>query len=176
MAISNQELANLIQTYWDNLNADRAQWRNFIAGTVAGGPNGDGTYPLTDFTGNTYFLKCPAQVAYEATRISSVTLTGDGPFLLDAGHFNKKVLVQAASAAIVTIQLPRTAPVDASLILRGLNCSLHAVGQSGGATVRNWQGHNGTAGILAPATVAVEANADGNSAVWTLDGATAIVA
>jgi hypothetical protein len=49
--------------YVANINADRAAYKNWCGGTPTGGPNGDGNYPLTDFTGNTILVACPAKLA-----------------------------------------------------------------------------------------------------------------
>jgi hypothetical protein len=55
------EAAAAAEAYFVQLNADRQQYRDWIGGTPTGGPGGDGKYPLTDFTGNTYLIPCPAK-------------------------------------------------------------------------------------------------------------------
>ncbi len=42
------------------------QLQNWLGGTVTGGPNSDGKYPLTDYKGNTFMVPCPA---LEASRV-----------------------------------------------------------------------------------------------------------
>lgn len=39
------------------------QLRDWLAGTVTGGPNSDGRYPVTDVIGTTYLVQCPAKQA-----------------------------------------------------------------------------------------------------------------
>lgn len=51
-----------VREYFVRLDLDRAQYRDWIGGTIFGGPNGNGEYPLTDFTNNTSFIKCPARI------------------------------------------------------------------------------------------------------------------
>lgn len=50
-----------IQEYFGDLNDDRAYYRDWIGGTPTGGPNGDGLYPLPDFSGTVYMVPCPAK-------------------------------------------------------------------------------------------------------------------
>lgn len=50
-----------IQTYFDDLNDDRAYYRDWIGGTPTGGPGGNGIYPLPDFSGTVYMVPCPAK-------------------------------------------------------------------------------------------------------------------
>ena len=178
MALSNPELAQLIENYWTQLNQDRAYWRDFIAGTVTGGPNGDGTYPVPDYTGNINMLKCPARIAFEATRISVATLDASGtPPTLTGDHFNKKLRITGGTATTpVTIIAPRTAPIGASIVLRGLSASVKVIAESGAPGVQNADGHNGSAGPGKTITLSCEDNPGGNSALWYIDGSTGIVA
>lgn len=63
MAITNATLAQQISdliSYWDGFNQEYQEW---LGGSVGGGPNLDGQYPLTDYTGNTDLVDCPAQLA-----------------------------------------------------------------------------------------------------------------
>jgi len=176
MSLSNADLANQIQQYWADLDADRQQWLNYITGTPGGGPNGNGQYPLTQrTTGTTTMAKCPARVAWEANQVlTSPDLSGVGPHSIDSSRYNTKFIVSATSAP--TVILPRAAPNGTMLMIRSVGAPVKLVAQSGGATLRNWQNHNGSAGSYALITALVEGNADGQSAVWTLDGTTGVVA
>ncbi|WP_226018410.1 hypothetical protein [Novosphingobium sp. FKTRR1] len=51
-----------VRQYFLNLDADRAAFRDWCGGNPTGGPNGDGNYPLTDFTGNVHMTPCPAKI------------------------------------------------------------------------------------------------------------------
>jgi hypothetical protein len=53
----------------DRWNIYTTQLRNWLGGTVTGGPYGDGRYPLTDSYGVTFFVPCPAA---EAERVDGV--------------------------------------------------------------------------------------------------------
>lgn len=52
-----------VREYFLMLENDRAQFRDWAGGTADGGPNNDGDYPLTDFTGNVHTVPCPAKIA-----------------------------------------------------------------------------------------------------------------
>lgn len=175
MALSNAELANLIQEYWIDLDQDRKYWRDFIAGTPNGGPNGNGTYPIPDFTGAITYIKCPARVAFESVRVpSGAPLNGTGPHTITSAQYNTKVLVY--SSGVATVILPRDAPIDTTVFIRCKGSAVKVIGQSGGATIVNWQQHNASAGSNALITLNVEANSNGTSAEWVLDGTTGVAA
>lgn len=62
MPISNAALAQQISDllgYWQTRDTEYAAW---LAGVVNGGAYSNGTYPLTDYLGNTQYIKCPAQL------------------------------------------------------------------------------------------------------------------
>lgn len=48
-----------IREYFLSLDADRTQFREWLAGEVDGGPNNDGYYPLTDLSTNEFLVPCP---------------------------------------------------------------------------------------------------------------------
>lgn len=63
MAITNATLAQAISNligYWDGFNE---QYRDWLGGSVGGGPNSDGQYPLTDYQGNTDLVDSPAKLS-----------------------------------------------------------------------------------------------------------------
>jgi len=70
------EAINSIQAYFTNLNADRQQYRNWVAGTPTGGPAGDGKYPLTTFDGTTYQVACPAKAVADLNASGGLNLSG----------------------------------------------------------------------------------------------------
>ncbi|ADU12044.1 hypothetical protein [Asticcacaulis excentricus] len=55
------EAAATIQQYFNELRADREEYAEWATGTVTGGPNGDGLYPLRTFTGEVVKIPCPAK-------------------------------------------------------------------------------------------------------------------
>lgn len=176
MALSNSELAAQIQKYWADLDTDRQQYLNWLTGTTNGGPNGNGQYPLTQRqTGTTVLVKCPARVVWEANRVVvSPDLNGVGPHLITDAYYNTKFIIVASST--ITVTLPRAAPDGSMVMIRGAGAPVKLQPQSGGATLRNWQNHNGSAGSFALITAVVEGNPGGQSAIWTLDGTTGVVA
>jgi hypothetical protein len=54
-----QQINNLLAAW----NQREAQFRDWLAGTPTGGPNGDGRYPLSDASGVTQLVDCPAKLA-----------------------------------------------------------------------------------------------------------------
>lgn len=52
-----------VREYFLALDADRAEFKAWASGEADGGPNSDGQYPLTDFTGAEYLVDCPAKIA-----------------------------------------------------------------------------------------------------------------
>lgn len=54
-----QQIIDLLAAW----NEREAQFRAWLAGTSTGGPNSDGRYPLSDATGDTQLVDCPAKLA-----------------------------------------------------------------------------------------------------------------
>lgn len=63
MAISNADLAQKISDLIDFWSTLTVEYKNWLGGSVGGGPNSDGKYPLTDFTGNESLVESPAQLS-----------------------------------------------------------------------------------------------------------------
>ncbi|QDC38697.1 hypothetical protein [Sphingobium fuliginis] len=59
---SRAELTNKMSELLDAWNSREAQFREWMTGTINGGPNGDGYYPLSDSTGFTQLAACPAKL------------------------------------------------------------------------------------------------------------------
>lgn len=57
------ELASQIEDFVASVSVRDELFYEWQTGSADGGPNGDGTYPLTDFTGFTRLLKSPAAMA-----------------------------------------------------------------------------------------------------------------
>jgi hypothetical protein len=54
-----QKLSDLVD-FWSSFNEEYKDW---LGGTVAGGPGADGKYPLTDYTGTESLVDCPAKLS-----------------------------------------------------------------------------------------------------------------
>lgn len=92
MTISNAELAQDIVDLIGLFDAREIELQGWMTGPVNGGPNGDGTYPLTDRLGTTIFAKSPAQLEAELFGIydsASVVITGGTitGVVIDAGEY-----------------------------------------------------------------------------------------
>lgn len=53
-------MATAVLSKWEQSVAELRAW---VSGTAAGGPNGDGRYPLTALDGSTSLVACPAKLA-----------------------------------------------------------------------------------------------------------------
>lgn len=84
--------AQVVQLFTDVLtrwNEREAEFRDWQAGTSEGGPNADGRYPLTNGSGETFLVACPAKLAD----------TVSGPAVLSEAA---KVAAEAAQSASVS--------------------------------------------------------------------------
>lgn len=106
------------------------------------------------------------------------TIVGPGPIALsDAAHGGKRLRVlNGAAATTIVLQLPADAVVGTVFLPRQLGPALLRFVPAPGATLRHRLGHNGTAAEGAAASLMCEANIDGASAEWWLDGDTGLVA
>jgi hypothetical protein len=62
IAASDSVLAGKVTDLVSNVVARDSNFDNWINGTAYGGPNGDGSYPLTSLSGGTVLLPCPARM------------------------------------------------------------------------------------------------------------------
>lgn len=60
--MSDAMLTAQVSELYDRWQTREDQLRAWLGGTATGGPNSDGTYPLTDAHGATYNVKCPARI------------------------------------------------------------------------------------------------------------------
>jgi hypothetical protein len=88
---TNAQLAAQVTAALQKVNEREAQYREWLAGTVSGGPNKDGRYPITNMSGETFLLDSLARV---------VDLVG-GPAALSR---QAQLLSEAARDAAVTAQ------------------------------------------------------------------------
>ncbi|PXA91171.1 hypothetical protein DMC25_06355, partial [Caulobacter sp. D4A] len=63
MSLSNAQLAQQITTLVGLWNQREAEFRDWLAGSATGGPQGDGRFPLTNGQGATSLVACPASLA-----------------------------------------------------------------------------------------------------------------
>lgn len=60
---TNAQLAAQITALLAKWNAREAEFRDWLAGVPDGGPNNDGRYPLTNASGESFLVDCPAKMA-----------------------------------------------------------------------------------------------------------------
>lgn len=173
MPTTGPEAAAKIQEYYQYKIEEQIEYKNWVSGAINGGPNGDGMFPLTDFTGNVTWVPSPAKAAAAAVALQFVVLSGAGPHTLLLTHVGKRVEIDnGASTLTVNVVAPRGAPVGSVIILCGRSAKLHVQPEVGAPAIVNWQGQFNTAGKDAPVTLTCRSNAGGNSAVWLFEGAT----
>jgi len=71
MALSNTELANKISNLIQRWQTYLDEKKNWLAGSADGGPNNDGTYPLTDAEGNTEYYESIPKIQQEVSDVKS---------------------------------------------------------------------------------------------------------
>ncbi|EQB12686.1 tail fiber domain-containing protein [Novosphingobium lindaniclasticum] len=62
VAPTNTQLAAQVAATLQKINEREAQYRDWLAGTATGGPNGDGRYPVTNMSGDTFLLRSLASI------------------------------------------------------------------------------------------------------------------
>jgi hypothetical protein len=148
-----------IRTYFQNLNADRAQFRDWAAGSVSGGPNGDGNYPLQDFTGNIALLPCPAKIAALASAIVPSPLLA--PVIVSAAthtvtsaDYDKLLRCTASGGCIITV--PSNLPIGFHCRFRQAGAGAISFIAGDGVTLRGFSGSPSSAGQWAQVFVEVD--------------------
>lgn len=95
---SNITTATLAQKISDLVDAWRTfmgQLQTWLAGTVGGGPSNNGVYPLTDNLGNTFNVKCPAQLQADV----NATITGSAASATNSANSATAAAASATAAA-----------------------------------------------------------------------------
>ena len=87
-------LAAAVTAVLAQLNTRDAQFAAWLAGVPLGGPNGDGRYPLTDFSGTTRLVSCPTKIEADAAAVTDA-LSGAAA----AAEAARVAAVSAASSA-----------------------------------------------------------------------------
>jgi hypothetical protein len=105
-----QQIANLIE-YWAAFNQEYSDW---IGGTVGGGPNSDGEYPLTNWAGEETLLPCPALLSdnvtgYVATVAASASAASDSEIAAALSETNAAASAVTATAQAVLADADRVA-------------------------------------------------------------------
>lgn len=162
-----QQISELLAAW----NEREAQFRAWLAGTPNGGPNGDGKYPLTDASGVTQLVDCPAKLAdtvggpaalstdakllSEAARDTAITAR-------DAAVNSQTVVTSLHGETITNRNLAQMYRDDAAAIAAGINMDRTAVEAARDATL---------AARDAAAVSEGNALASANEAITARDGA-----
>ena len=119
MAISNADLAEKISTLIDFWSQLTVEYKNWLGGSVGGGPSSDGKYPLTNFTGDEILVECPARLsddvggfvdqaetsATEAAASATAALASEDEALVQKGlAVDARVLAQTARTEAETAE------------------------------------------------------------------------
>jgi hypothetical protein len=114
--ISLASTAIRFSAFVDTQTARDAQLRDWAAGTVDGGPAGDGYYPLTDSLGVTMLIPCVAKLSSLVSGPSvQASLDAAAAFALDAdaSQADAEAAATAAQAVLTTAQTKRDEAVNA---------------------------------------------------------------
>lgn len=107
--MENDDLAALILDFTARQDAIFAAQYDWAKGTINGGPNGDGRYPLPVGPGSTALVASPQRLAFDASRLNfeRIALTTGATIVLGPEH-NGKVLLVAGTAAgsNISVQVP----------------------------------------------------------------------
>ncbi len=130
-------------------------------------------YPLNDVSGSAVL-----PTGSETWKRVDVALGNAGVETLTAAAltlsalYNRKILIANRGTA-QEITLHKTAPVGFAILVEQIGAGAVTFAAEAGATLQNRQSHDGIAGQYGAVTLFVRANADDESAIWTLVGDTA---
>lgn len=94
--MSTSQLMAQVTALLSSWNEREREFRDWLAGTATGGPNGDGKYPLTNANGDTFLVDCPAKLAD--------TVAGPAGVSLGAQEAAEEALAQAVNQALQATQ------------------------------------------------------------------------
>lgn len=98
---SRAELANKTSEVLDLWQDREAQFRDWMGGTITGGPNDDGYYPLSDSTGYTQLAACPAKLRdISQVIIQHITPSSSSQFVDAADGPVARIVLNAASLTL----------------------------------------------------------------------------
>lgn len=175
MSFTNGQLAQKIVdliSYWSGFNDQYHQW---LTGTVNGGPNSDGRYPLTDWTGYTVNVQCPAQLEEEVLSLVNGAASSEAAAIAAAAAAAQSLQDAIAQVALATTarQDAETAQVAAELAQAGAeDAKVVAIAQANLAAASNAASIQSAADALA-SEVAAAASAAA-AAQSAIDAANAI--
>ena len=95
------ELTNKMSDLLDTWNTRETQFREWMTGTINGGPNSDGYYPLSDATGFTQLAACPAKLRdIPQVNIQHITPSSSSQFLDVAVGPVARLILNAANLTL----------------------------------------------------------------------------
>ncbi|MEW5249904.1 tail fiber domain-containing protein [Microbulbifer discodermiae] len=119
-----QKMAQLIE-HWQGFSVEYANW---LAGSANGGTNGDGRYPLTDWTGAAYQVESPARLAANVNDLISgaagheqtasghaATATSQADIAIAQANLAAAARIAAQQAQVLS-EAARDAAVDARVV------------------------------------------------------------
>lgn len=135
----------------------RDEMATLLAGTVDGGPNGDGYYRVTLADGtSTVLIPCPRKIVRLSTTIAVNDYTGPGPFQLTAAKIGERGRYGNGAATATIAVAAVSAPVGSVWFVRQLGAGPLVFSPPAGFTLVNRSGHNRTAGQGAGVSLTVE--------------------
>lgn len=158
---SHSELTNKIATLLQAKQTADNQFRDWLGGAPNGGPNGDGSYPLTDSSGFTRLVPTPALIAAQGRKM--VSPGGDivTSQALTAAHDGQRLRVGGSNN--ITLSLPNGLPKNWSCLVTRIGTGAVVFAATGGATLLNDQSLDRLRARWSVCTVFVDTVTNNNS-------------
>jgi hypothetical protein len=166
--ITNATLASQITDLVNKWQTRESQMKAWLGGTTSGGDFANGTYPLTDYLGNTSYVKSPARLALDVSGLATSAATYATNAANSATAAAASATAAAASATTATTQATNaaasatTATTQANISTNSAtNSSTYATNSSASATAA---ASSATAAATSATNAASSASAAASSA------------
>lgn len=159
-----QRLANLLKT-WQEHQDELSDWQG---GTVDGGPNADGKYPLSDSIGNTVLVASPALVTYYLDSLQAAYDTAAAQ--ADSASASAATATQKAADAATSASTATTKATNAAT--SATNAANSATAAAGSASTASTKASEAATSASNAATSATNAANSATSASTSASTAT----
>lgn len=148
MATENDDVAALLLDFIERQDAFFAALYDWANGTIDGGPNGDGFYPVPIGVGLTALKPSIARMNYDARRMPRIRLAGSNNITLDPAvhHGCFLEIVGASGSSTVTVNIPQSAPAEFFAMFAAQGSGRLVFDIAGDGFLRHDQGYDRTRG------------------------------
>lgn len=151
----NDDIALILNGILDREFALRQSWWAWAGGTINGGPNGDGRYPLLIGDNVTVLSECPARMSFNARRVPRIRIAGSNSVTLDPALHQGAMLqiVGGTASSTVTVHIPQSIPAEFSCMVAAGGSGRLVFDIDGEGFLRHDQGYDRTRGTNSGATI-----------------------